>query len=62
MSQCFEGYENQNESDDGKGSDWLSKLDGEMPALSSAVRGKSNSFPVYGPLWFIASRFLKWAT
>jgi hypothetical protein len=49
MNQCFEGYENANEMDDQGDSDWLSQLMGEMPALSSAVRGKSNSFPVYGP-------------
>ena len=49
MNQCFEGYENANEMDDQGDSNWLSELLGEMPALSSAVRGKSNSFPVYGP-------------
>jgi hypothetical protein len=49
MSQCFEAYENANEMDDGKGANWLSELLGEMPALSSAVRGQTNSYPVYGP-------------
>ncbi len=49
MNQCFEGYENANEMDDQGDSNWLSQLLGEMSALSSAVRGKPNSFPVYGP-------------
>ncbi len=49
MNQCFEAYENPNEMDNGQGPNWLSELLGEMPALSSAVRGQSNSFPVYGP-------------
>jgi hypothetical protein len=57
MNQCFEGYENPSEMDDQKNPDWLSDLLGEMPALSSAVRGKSNSFPVYGPALVFAQSF-----
>jgi hypothetical protein len=49
MNQSFEGYENPNEMDDGKGPNWLSELVPELPALSDAVRGNPNSFPVYGP-------------
>jgi hypothetical protein len=49
MNQCFEAYENPNEMDDGKGSNWLSELDSTMPALSTAVRGQPNSYPVFGP-------------
>jgi hypothetical protein len=57
MNQCFEAYENPNEMDDGQGPNWLSELDGEMPSLSSAVRGQSNSFPVYGPALVYAQSF-----
>jgi hypothetical protein len=57
MSQCFEGYENPNEMDDGQGPNWLSELKTEMPQLSSAVRNKSNSYPVYGPSLVNAQSF-----
>jgi hypothetical protein len=57
MNRCFEAYENPNEMDDGKGPDWLSELLGEVPALSDAVRGQSNSFPVYGPALVYSQSF-----
>lgn len=59
MNQCFEAYENPNEMDDGHGSNWLSELLGEMPALSDAVRGKPSSFPVYGPSLVFQQSFSK---
>jgi hypothetical protein len=43
--------------DDQNNPNWLSQLLGEMPALSSAVRGKSNSFPVYGPALVYSQSF-----
>jgi hypothetical protein len=62
MNQCFEAYENPNEMDDQGNPSWLSQLLGEMPALSSAVRGQPNSFPVYGPALVYAQSFSSWAT
>lgn len=50
MSQCFDGYENQNEYDISGDSNWVAKLTASMTSLSSADRdGRGTRFPIIGP-------------